>query len=384
MRILFVTWNYPPKVGGMEMMLSQLVHNLRSHADMHVLGPFAKQGYKEREGEQVMRPKREGLIWFTFYALFQGVRSLRTTAYDAIIAGSALVTPIVYILGRLFGLPIMVDVYGLDLTHPHPLYQWMVRSLLPRFDHVFAISQASREEALNQSVAPDQVSIMHPGLDFSEFEAVPDVDSVRRQYDLDGRLSLLSVGRLARRKGLIEFVRYSLPTIVDKRPETVLLIVGDNPIRSLAHKEDIKACIQAEVKTLGLEGHVRMLGWVERRVLVDLYRACDLFVLPAIEVPGDMEGFGIVLIEAGAAGRPVVSTRLGGITDAVEDGRSGVLVAAGMWDELADAILNLLENEPLRRRMGQFGRERVRAEFDWSVVSRRYAERLTGLLEAKH
>jgi phosphatidylinositol alpha-1,6-mannosyltransferase len=384
MRLLLVTWNYPPKVGGMEMLLSQLALNLRPYADVHVIGPAGQADVDAEQGLEVSRPSRDGLIRFASYAFFRGINLLRGNNYDVIMAGSALVTPIVYILGRFFQVPSVVYVHGLDLVYSSSIYQWMVKQCLPRCDRVFANSWASEQEALHRGVSPDRVSILHPGLDFSEFRIIPDIDSIKQRYELGGRLTLLSAGRLARRKGLVEFVRHSLPAIVEKYPNVVFIIVGGNPSLSLTHKEDIRSKIQAEVDRLRLGNYVRLLGWVDRQDLMDLYHACDVFVLPAIQVPGDIEGFGIVLIEAGAAGKPVISTRLGGIKDAVVEGKSGILVEAEKWDQLSGAVLTLLADESLRREMGQFGRERAETELDWPVVARRYLTYLEALLQEKH
>jgi len=379
MRVLLVTWNYPPKVGGMEMMLYQLVQHLTSYIEVHIIGPYAGSG--DKSADNVIRPRRDGLLRFVLHGLFSGARLLRESSYDAILAGSALIVPIALVLGWLFKLPVVANVYGLDLIYPHPVYQCMVRMFLPRCNCIVAISQMAMEAAVERGVPREQVSIINPGIEFSEFAVMPNLDIVRRAYGLDDRLVLLSVGRLARRKGVLEFVRYSLPSIVEEHPTAIFLIIGGNPVLSLSHKEDLEALIQNDVKKLGLEQNVRLLGWVERRELINLYLACDVFVLPAIEVKGDVEGFGIVLIEANAAGKPVVSTRVGGILDAVKDGESGMLVEAGAWDELANVITDLLADEALRQSIGYLGRERVRAQFDWPVIAQQYAELLTGLGE---
>jgi glycosyltransferase involved in cell wall biosynthesis len=94
-----------------------------------------------------------------------------------------------------------------------------------------------------------------------------------------------------------------------------------------------------------------------------------------------MEGFGIVLVEASAAGKPVISTKLGGITDAVVDGEGGTLVEPEQWGEFSDAVMSLLEDEALRQAMGESGRQRVRAELDWCILARRYTEELRCLLK---
>lgn len=365
----------------MEMLLTQLVQHLCPHANVDVIGPYGGEAEVDLgEETRIARPGRDGLAWFVLYAFLESLHLLRTNDYDAIIGGSALVTPVVGILGRLFGLPVVVNAYGLDLIYPHTLYQWMVKAFLPRCSHVFAISKASKKEALRRGVSPDRTSIVHPGLDFSEFQMVPDTRRIRQEHGLDGRLVLLSVGRLAKRKGIPEFVEHCLPAIVRRYPDAVYLVVGGNPTDSLSHKEDIRGRVQRTISELQLEEHVRLLGRVERDVLVDLYHACDVFVLPAIPVTGDMEGFGIVLTEAAAAGKPAVSTKMGGITDAVVDGKSGTLVEAEKWDNFSEAVLTLLADKWMRREMGQFGRERVETQLDWPIVAERYARAVYDVL----
>jgi phosphatidylinositol alpha-1,6-mannosyltransferase len=357
----------------MEMMMHQLVSHLRTQAEVYVFGPYTNQEVVE---EQTIRPRRSGLAWFFVSAWFSCFRLLREEKFDFIIAGSTLVASIVYLLGRLFRLPMAVNVYGLDLIYAQPLYQLMLKLFLRRFDQVFAISQASKTEVLKRGVSFSDVAIVYPGLDFSEFEAQRDQETTKRQYGLTQRKILLSVGRLARRKGIPEFIQHTLPTIIQAYPEVVLLVVGDNPTQSLTHKEDVKARIETIVADLNLGEYVRLLGRVDRDTLIDLYYACDVFVLPGINVPGDMEGFGIVLTEAGAASKPVVSVKLGGIPDAVIDGKSGLLVEAERWDEFSDAVLALLKDESLCREMGGFGRVRAKAELDWPIIAEQYLEHL--------
>lgn len=383
MQILLVTWNYPPKIGGMETLLSQMVRTLRCHAHVRVIGPNGDRQALTGCEKDVIRPRRTGVLWYAIYASLMGCRLLKGNDYDAILAGSALVAPIAYALGRLYDLPTITNVYGLDIVHPNPLYQWLMRLILPRCNHVFAISQIAKEKAVSLGVSPSRASVIHPGLDFSEFEAAPDPRAVRARYRLGDRPYLLSVGRLARRKGIPEFIRYSLPDIVKEYPEILFLIIGDNPTLSLTHKEDIKTRIQAEVQSTGLENNVRLLGWVDRTDLLVLYHSCEVFVLPGINVPHDIEGFGIVLIEAGAAGKPVASTRVGGIPDAVLDGQTGILVDPEAWDDLSRAILSLLGDQSLRDQMGCYGRERAKSEFDWSAIGKQQLEILRRLADGE-
>jgi phosphatidylinositol alpha-1,6-mannosyltransferase len=303
----------------MEMMLFQLVQHLAPYAVVHVVGPYG--GSSDDGGDNVIRPRRDGLLWFVLHGLFSSVCLLRKNSYDVILAGSALTVPIACLLGWLFRLPVTANVYGLDLIYPHPIYQWIVRMFLPQCHCVVAISQMAMEAAVERGVARERVSIIHPGIEFSEFTVMPELDVIRQAYDLDDRLVLLSVGRLARRKGVLEFVRYSLPDIVEKHPGVLFLVVGGNPELSLTHKENLEALIQDEVTQLGLEQNVRLLGWVD----------------------------------------------------------GGILVEPGAWDELSSIIIDLLSNEALRQEMGFLGRERAKTQFDWSVVARQFAELLVNL-----
>jgi phosphatidylinositol alpha-1,6-mannosyltransferase len=297
---------------------------------------------------------------------------LRKETIDLLIVGTPLIAPLVYYISRLFNKPLVVNVHGLDLIYPNLFYQWMIKWVLPRSKRVIAISHAAADEAVKRGASPESVRIVPPGLDFSEFETIPKLEELRDRYDLNGRPILLSAGRLARRKGLIEFVKYSLPKIIDKHPDISFLIVGDNPTQSLTHKNDIKSEIQEVVDKLNLCNNVQMLGWVKRSELINLYYACDLFVLPAIPVAGDMEGFGIVFLEANAAGKPVVSTRLGGIPDAVENGKSGIIIEPEKWDVFTDTVLHILKNPQIGSAIGKYGRKRVIEEYNWSITIKKY------------
>jgi phosphatidyl-myo-inositol dimannoside synthase len=372
MRTLLITWNYPPKIGGIEMMLSELVSSLRQRVEVQVIAPMARVPAPSHD---VIRVSRPGLLWFMLEALWIGRQELRRQAYDVIVAGSALTVPVALVLGRLFRLPVLANIYGLDVIYPHPLYQFMIRRLLPRCERVVAISEATQVEAVERGVDPDRIGIVHPGIRFAEFEVQPDIGTLKDELGFTNYLVLLSAGRLAKRKGVLEFVRYSLPSIIEKCPEVLLVVVGGNPVDSLNHTEDIQSEISAEAERQGLDRHVRILGRVERDQLLKLFFASDVFVLPAIHVDGDMEGFGIVLVEASAAGKPLVSVQLGGISDAVDE-KGAVLVEAGDWEGLSAAVVQLAGDTATREQMGCYGRKRAQELLDWSVVAHSYFNEL--------
>ena len=179
---------------------------------------------------------------------------------------------------------------------------------------------------------------------------------------------------------MAEFIEHALPRIVTSCQDVMFLVVGDNPQQSLAHKDNVEARIVEIIDRLGLAAYVSLLGRLSRNDLVELFHACDIFLLPAIPVEGDMEGFGIVLIEAAAAGKPVISTSVGGIPDAVIDGMTGLLVQPEAWDEFADAVLHLIEDKSKRQQFGQASRQRAKNELDWEVVSKHYRSALEAVI----
>jgi phosphatidylinositol alpha-1,6-mannosyltransferase len=216
MRALLVTWNYPPKQGGIETLLAQLVQHLAPVLEIQVIGPYA--GPQKAMPDQVLRPAWPGLLWFGVHACWAGLRLLRRQRYDVILAGSVVVVPIARLLGQIFRLPVVAMVHGLDLVYPHAVYQWMVRTVLPTCARVVAVSRAALDAALACGVDRARAGVIPPGIACAECTALPDAETVRRTYGLDGWPLLLSTGRLARRKGVLEFIAAALPRIVARYP----------------------------------------------------------------------------------------------------------------------------------------------------------------------
>jgi glycosyltransferase involved in cell wall biosynthesis len=166
---------------------------------------------------------------------------------------------------------------------------------------------------------------------------------------------LLAVGQLKHKKGLHHLLD-ACRILVDRGSSFDCEIVGDGPLRGE---------LTARIAELGLRSHVRLLGALPHEVVVERYREASIFVLPCVTGPdGGRDGIPNVILEAMAMGVPVVSTRHSGIPEAVQDGRTGLLVPPGDAEQLAGAIARLLDDGALRERLGSRGRERVREVFD--------------------
>jgi phosphatidylinositol alpha-1,6-mannosyltransferase len=167
------------------------------------------------------------------------------------------------------------------------------------------------------------------------------------------------------RKGLAEFVANSLPLLVADDQEWLLLIAGSEPVNALnRHKESVLDRIHDAVATHNLEEQVRLLGHVDDDLLASLYTAADVFVFPLIESPGDVEGFGMVAIEAAAHGTPTVAFDCGGVGDAVVDGTNGALVTGGDYGRFAEAVREVAAAD-LRQTSNEFAQK-----FSWLHYNR--------------
>lgn len=169
---------------------------------------------------------------------------------------------------------------------------------------------------------------------------------------------ILFVGRSVERKG-VNYLIKAYGEIKDKVPHR-LVIVGDGPEREKWHNLAQK---------IDRTNRIELTGWITNEDLEALYCNCSFFVLPAVyDKHGDTEGLGVVMIEAMSHCKPVIASNIGGITDVVDDGLNGILVPAGDAAALAAAMMKLIANDDLRRKMGKKAKEIVDERFNWHTI----------------
>jgi len=244
---------------------------------------------------------------------------------------------------------------------PYSLKGWATERLFDYFtDHFVAVSEATKVHLFRtRQISPSKVTVIYPGVDLVRFDIQEMLPMIRYELGLpDHALVIGVVARLVPYKGHADLIA-ALPRILQAAPTTRLVFIGDGPAApDLRH----------QVHEVGLTDQVHFLG--ERRDIPRLLRALDVFVLPSHQ-----EGLGLAIIEAMAAGLPVVATRVGGIPDVVIEGETGLLVEPGNPAELAEAIIQLLTNPHIQRQMGIKGRQRVESYF----TAQRSAANLTAL-----
>jgi glycosyltransferase involved in cell wall biosynthesis len=230
-------------------------------------------------------------------------------------------------------------------------FEPLMRTVIRSSDAVTAISTHTANEV--RRLVPDARVHLIP---FGAAIAPGDTPPVRRTASSPFRL--LFTGRLVERKGVDVLLR-ALALLGEGR-DVRLAVVGDGPLR--VHWTE-------QAAALGLGDRVEFTGFVPASELTRRFDACDAFVLPAIEdAKGDVEGLGVVLIEALLHSRPVIASASGGITDVVIDGRTGLLAPPGDAPALAAAIARLMDDPALAARLTEEGRAHVEAQFSWDAI----------------
>jgi phosphatidyl-myo-inositol dimannoside synthase len=341
-RILLVTRNLPPLRGGMERLVHHCYLELARAFDLTVFGPRGAEAHLE-PGTPVRTMTLKPLGRFLAECAWQCVARARGYAPDLVFSGSGLTGLPALVAARRAGVPVVSYLHGLDVVADHPVYRGVFLPALRRCDGFVANSTHTRGLAVAAGIPPGRIRVLNPGVDTTASPDAADVAAFRDAAGADGRPLLLSVGRLTARKGLVEFVRDCLPEIVARVPGVLLLAIGGEANDAAAGPAAGMAgrIVQAAADA-GVAGHVRLLGDVPDTTLAAAYRAADVLVFPVIERPRDVEGFGMVAIEAAARGTPTVAYAVGGVPDAVRDGLSGRLVAPGDHAAMTRAIVDVL------------------------------------------
>ncbi|MEZ3178459.1 glycosyltransferase family 4 protein [Streptomyces pimonensis] len=378
-KTLIVTNDFPPRPGGIQAFL----HNMALRLDPERLVVYASTWKRSREGVEataafdaeqpftVVRD-RTTMLLPTPAVTRRAVGLLREHGCTSVWFGAAAPLGLMAPALRRAGAERIVAT-----THGHeagwaqlPAARQLLRRIGDSTDTITYLGEYTRSRiasALTPRAASRMVQLP-PGVDEKTFHPGSGGDGVRARLGLTDRPVVVCVSRLVPRKGQDTLIR-AMPAILAAEPDAVLLVVGGGP-----YEKDLRRL----ARDTGVAASVRFTGSVPWSELPAHYGAGDVFAMPCRTRRGglDVEGLGIVYLEASATGLPVVAGDSGGAPDAVLDGETGWVVAGDAADQTADRITTLLADEGLRRRMGERGREWVEQRWRWDLL----AERLERLL----
>jgi phosphatidyl-myo-inositol dimannoside synthase len=338
---LLVTRNFPPLLGGMEKLNQYLLAALAPIWRTALCGPHGAAAYVMPPTE-VRQSKTKPLSVFLIATLWQAFWLAWRDRPRLVIAGSGVTAPIAWLVARCFGGKAVVYLHGLDIVASSRVYQTLWLPFIRRCDMALVNSANTARLASLHRVPSDKLRVLHPGVELPTGDANK-TENFRKHFGFEQRPLLLSVGRLTERKGLAEFVDRALPTIVSHCPNTLLVVIGDEASDALhAKKRAERERILAAARTAGVEQNIHFMGRCDESMLVAAYEAADLHIFPVLQLPGDVEGFGMVALESASHGLPTVAFDVGGVPDAVMDGSTGTLVEAGNYPAFAMAVTRRL------------------------------------------
>lgn len=343
--VLFVTRKFPPSVGGMETLAADIWATLSAAGtggDVLV----AHGGTNAR------------MPWWLPGAVRRTVRLVRQRRVQHVLVGDVLLYLLLRPVLVLLRVPHTTMAMGKDVVWQLPAYRWVVRRVLPKAPLVLAISAATADAVVAAGVDRGRVRVVRLGVRLPD--AGPTRDEARARlrvaHGVDATTPVLvTVGRLVRRKGVAWFVDDVLPDLRG----AVYLVAGSGPDAELVAETAARR---------GVADRVRLLGAVPDAERELLMRGADVFVQPNVPVAGDMEGFGLVAVEAAVRGSLVVAADLEGLRDAVVPDETGVLVPAGdpvAWRTVLAGLLadpgttEDLAQDHARRCRERYSRERM-------------------------
>ena len=291
-------------------------------------------------------------------------RLLRSEKVELIHVGRCLPEGVVALLAKWrLGVPYVCYIHGEDVTTAKDSreHAFLVRRVLNNSRILIANSEnTARVFAKNGESPPRKSMFCTPASTRTIFRRPVD-SAVRAELGWTDKSVVLTVGRLQKRKGHDMMIR-ALPAIRRTIPNVLYAIAGDG---------DERAGLEATANYEGVADQVQFLGEITDEQLLQCYRQCDLFALPNRQVGADIEGFGMVLLEAQSCGKPVLAGDSGGTSETMRIDQTGRIVDCTRPEPLAAAVSDLLTDERARKRMGDAAREWVVEQFDWSSLRHR-------------
>jgi phosphatidylinositol alpha-1,6-mannosyltransferase len=367
--VLILAGSFPPRRGGVPQSLAALCRHFDpkriavvasrdpgdAETDRSLPYPVFRHDRAIRAGLVSRAPLRVGWGLARYFAFLLGVvRRVRpevifsfNCGLQHVVSGAA--------LRRFFQIPYVAYVHGEDLPAPGRLLKKdrLRLPLLGRADLVLTNSEFSRRRLEALGCGAGKTHVVSAGISTERFTP-GDGGGMRRALGIGAEDSvLLTIGRLDFRKGHDLVIR-ALPLLRAEFPRSRYLVVGEGPERGK---------LQALAREMGVAESVLFAGFQPDERLPAYYRACDVFVMHNRTLPDDVEGFGLVFLEANACGKPVVGGRSGGAVEAVAHGETGFLVAPNDLQGLVQTLQKLLRDSALRRQMGLAGSRRAVEEF---------------------
>lgn len=345
MKILFISRAYPPIIGGIEKQNYEICKALESKVEVNKI--------VNRRGKKFLLP-------FLIVAFYKALRMHKH--YDIILLGDGVLAVLAFWLKYFSKVPVVCIVHGLDITYSNFIYRklWL-NIFFSKIDQFIAVGNETIKQAELRNINTDTFQFVPNGVDVSLVQAQYSKTDLEEflGYNPPGPV-LLTLGRLVERKGVSWFIQEVFPFLDSS---ITYLIAGEGK-----NKEVIKAAIKASK----VGDRIKMLGRISEEEKSMLLSTIDIFIQANIKVENDMEGFGLVVLEAGLFARPVVASKLEGLQDAITENKNGLLLESGNSEQYIDSITELLQDPIKFEAQGRYASEYVKSRFSWDKIADEY------------
>ena len=374
-----LTESFPPQVGGIENYLSHLAAGLSEDHTVIVMAPSkAGSDTRTRSMEPYVLERRRFFYPFlqpAWLPIFISLwRRARRGEIEVLLCGKALFEGLAgYYLKKYVGIPYVIFTYAMELevwsSKKSELRK--LKRVLSAADCIVYINEVTKKLLLRLGATEKQLVKIQPGVDKRYFNEVsePLIESTLRHYGIK-RPYIISVGRLIPRKGFDVLIEAFSNLDQTKFGDYQLVIVGSGPE---------EAQLAALAENHGMAGSIKILSEVPDKHLPPLYHGAELFALTPRELQGDIEGFGMVYLEAAACGLSALATKTGGAGEAVQHEQTGLVVELAQPTLLKEGLGKLLTESALRSSLGAAAQRRARADFTWPDKITQLEELVTGL-----
>ncbi|MFH1509070.1 MAG: glycosyltransferase family 4 protein [bacterium] len=342
MKVLFIARTFSDAPGGMQQVSRNLLENL----------PVEKISILNKS------VSRLSLVWFLPYSFFMGL--IFGASVDLIYLTDGVMAPVGRLLGKIYGKPVVATMHGLELTYNNWFYNLFVKRSFAKLTKIICVSNFTKSLCLQNGIAEDKLITIPSG--YSKIKLYEKNECRQRlisdNIDLKDHFTLITVGRLVKRKGVLWFLQNVFPKL---GPDMKYLIIGDGP-----EHESIRKFIWQEK----LKNRVYLIKNCSNTKRDILLSAADLFLMPNIKVAGDVEGFGLVALEAALTLKPIVASAVDGLTSAVSD-QMGILCPEKDTTCFVNSINKFL-NEEYYDQFARSAYNYVKTTYTWEKTINNY------------
>lgn len=381
MRILILSSEFPPGPGGIGTHAFQLAKYFSSQEhSVLVLSPQAYVTETERDAFNNVQKFRVISLSETGSPITKAqsrAKALRNALEDfhpdiiMISGGRSIWLSAVVLFGK--KIPWVVIGHGTEFGAGSALDAILTRFTCDRADAIIAVSEYTRSKIVSLGISKPQITVIHNGADAHFFHPLPSstIDAFRETHNTTEKYVLLTVGNVTPRKGQ-EWVVRALPAIISRYPDVVYWIVG---------LPSVQQELERLAADLGVEKNIHFWGRVDQPTLLNLYNACDLFLMTSQQLKnGDFEGYGISVIEAALCGKTSIVTNNSGLAEAVQDQETGILVPQAEFDPIAEAVISLIESPKKLQKLSETAYMHATSYQTWDRVGDSYIQYFNQIL----